>query len=729
MMDNVKKFVLEIYADEENMHTIKITDRFFTNYRNLVREKMIPYQYKVLNDEIAVNIERERNDNSIPNEKSHCLENFRIAAGLKKGEHYGWQFQDSDVYKWLEAVSYSLMEKPDDNLKTLADSVVDLIAQAQEDDGYISTYFQLKCPERKFKDLAWSHELYCAGHLMEAAAAYYEATGSEKVLAVARKNADCICRYFGTGKGQTRGFDGHEEVEIGLMRLYHLTGDESYLQTAVYFLDERGQNPDIFIEQSAAEHGGKPDLSGILSFPKTYFQIHKPVIEQDTAEGHAVRMMYLATAMADVALTAGNTKLYEACKKIWRNVVDRRMYITGGVGSTVIGESFTFDYNLPNDTMYCETCASVALMFFARNMLLNEVRGEYADVMERALYNTVLDGMALDGRHFFYVNPLEVTPEASAKDPGKSHVKPVRPEWLGCACCPPNLARLLASLDRYAFHEKDGIVFADLFMNASAEFPGLTVEEETEYPWQGIVTFRLKTTAACGELKTRCDSESACEAQPGSETRVFAVRIPRWTAYTAANAGNAGSASGRCSAEGGEAVKITLNGKPLAVGSETGGKAAVLKDGYLYLTGLFEDDLLKLEFAMPVIKMAAHPAVRADNGKIAVMRGPLVYALESVDNGAGLNRLFLRDDTAFTWQYKSDLLNGVCIIKGKGYRIPDGDDAVDPEYPAEDSQAPLYVLYSPDVEAKAECVELTWIPYFAWANRGINEMSVWIRQK
>lgn len=668
------------------MHTIKITDRFFTNYRKLVREKMIPYQYKVLNDEIAVNIERERNDNSIPNEKSHCLENFRIAAGLKKGEHYGWQFQDSDVYKWLEAVAYSLMEKPDENLKALADSVVDLIALAQEDDGYISTYFQLKCPERKFKDLAWSHELYCAGHFMEAAVAYYEATGSEKVLAAARKNADCICRYFGNGKGQTRGFDGHEEVEIGLMRLYYLTGDEKYLQTAAYFLEERGKNPDIFIEQSATENGGKPDLSGILSLPKTYFQIHKPVIEQDTAEGHAVRMMYLATAMADVAHAAGNKKLYEACKKIWRNVVDRRMYITGGVGSTVIGESFTFDYNLPNDTMYCETCASVALMFFARNMLLNEAHGEYADVMERALYNTVLDGMALDGRHFFYVNPLEVTPEASAKDPGKSHVKPVRPEWLGCACCPPNLARLLASLDRYVFHEKGGVVFADLFMSANAEFEGLTVEEETEYPWQGSVTFRLKSTSGCGK---------------------FAVRIPGWTAYSSI------------------AVKIALNDKPLVAGKEVDGKGVELKDGYLYLTGPFEDDVLKLEFAMPVVKIAAHPAVRADNGKIAVMRGPVVYALESIDNGAGLNRLFLRDDTAFTWQYKPDLLNGVGIIKGKGYRIPDSAGSVQSENP----QTPLYAPYSPDAETKAECVELTWIPYFAWANRGINEMSVWIRQK
>ena len=688
------------------MQAIRITDRFFSNYRNLVRDKMIPYQYKVLNDEIAVNIERERNDNSIPNEKSHCLENFRIAAGLKKGEHYGWQFQDSDVYKWLEAVSYSLMEKPDDNLKALADSVVDLIAQAQEEDGYLSTYFQLKCPDRKFKDLAWSHELYCAGHFMEAAVAYYEATGSDKVLAVARKNADCICRYFGTGKGQTRGIDGHEEIEIGLMRLYHLTGDKNYLQTAAYFLEERGQNPDIFIEQSAAEHGGKPDLSGILSLPKTYFQIHKPVIEQDTAEGHAVRMMYLATAMADVALTAGNKKLYEACKKIWHNVVDRRMYITGGVGSTVIGESFTFDYDLPNDTMYCETCASVALMFFARNMLLNEAHGEYADIMERALYNTVLDGMALDGRHFFYVNPLEVTPEASAKDPGKSHVKPVRPEWLGCACCPPNLARLLASLDRYAFHEKAGVVFADLFMRAHAEFPGRTVEEETEYPWQGSVSFRLTSASLCGE-------------QDSCGEYVFAVRIPGWTAYSS---GNAGTATGRHTVEGGQAVKISLNGKPLAVGSTTSGKAAELKDGYLYLTGPFEGDVLKLDFAMPVIKMAANPAIHADNGKIAVMRGPLVYTLESIDNGAGLNRLFLRDDTAFTWQFRPDLLNGVGVIKGRGYRIPDATNT-------EDSQAPLYAPYSPDIEATAECVELTWIPYFAWANRGINEMSVWIRQK
>lgn len=676
------------------MNKIQITDTFFSHYRNLVRKEMIPYQWKVLNDEIAVNIERERNDNSIPNLKSHCLENFRIAAGQKQGEHYGWQFQDSDVYKWLEAVSYSLMEHPDDNLKALADSVVELIAAAQEDDGYISTYFQLKCPDRKFKDLAWSHELYCAGHFFEAAAAYYEATGNMLILETAKKFADCVCAYFGEEEGKTRGFDGHEEVEIGLMRLYHLTADEKYLKTAEYFLCERGRDPDVFIKQSAAEHGGKPDLSGLLAFPRTYFQIHKPVIEQDTAEGHAVRMMYLSTAMADVAVTTGNSTLYDACKKIWRNVVDRRMYITGGVGSTVIGESFTFDYDLPNDTMYCETCASVALMFFARNMLKNESRGEYGDIMERALYNTVLDGMALDGRHFFYVNPLQVLPEASEKDPGKSHVKPVRPEWLGCACCPPNLARLLASLDRYAFHEKDGIVFADLFMSSSAQFGTLSVEETTRYPWEETVTFSLDAN--------------------DSKEHVFAIRIPSWAAHGKGVA---------LSVNGTESI-LPVQDQIICYPSACGDVVCLsVNDGYLYVKGAFHQDTLELTFDMPVVKMAANPAVRADSGKVAIMRGPVVYTLESADNGEGLNRLFLSDDTDLRYEFKKDMLNGVGVITGKGYRIATVEKV------SSQADAPLYAPYTGETEERAERVNLTWIPYYAWANRGKGEMAVWIRQR
>lgn len=469
---------------------IRVQDKFWKYYREVVRKDMIPYQWKVLNDEIAIKIERERNDDSIPNEKSHAIENFKIAAGLKTGNHYGWVFQDSDVYKWLEAVAYSLNEYMDEDLKALADSVVDLIAAAQEDDGYLGTYFTIEAPERKLKRLGESHELYCAGHFMEAAVAYYEAVKSEKVLTVACKLADYIGRHFGEEEGQIHGCDGHEEIEIGLAKLYRATGEAKYLELSKYFLYIRGTDPEFFLRQKEEEKESTPLIAGLEKFPLSYCQNHKPLLEQDTAEGHAVRLVYMCTAMADVAALTNDEKLFAACKKIWRNIVDKRMYITGGIGSTVIGESFTFDYDLPNDTMYCETCASVGLVFFAGRMLENELRSEYGDVMERALYNTVLSGMALDGKHFFYVNPLEAIPESSAKDPAKSHVKCVRPEWLGCACCPPNLARLLASLEKYIYVQREGTIFANLFMNCDGEFTvhgnPVFIQQETDYPWGSV---------------------------------------------------------------------------------------------------------------------------------------------------------------------------------------------------------------------------------------------------
>ena len=448
-----------------------ITDPFWLHYRSLVRHEMIPYQWKVLNDEIDVRIERERDDAAIPNEKSHALENFRIAAGIHEGHHYGWVFQDSDVYKWLEAAAYSLMEEPDESLKGMADSVVDLIARAQEADGYLGTYFTIEEPERKFKSLMNSHELYCAGHFMEAAAAYYEATGNRKVLDTARKLAACIEKAL--GPEGAFGYDGHEEIEIGLMKLYHLTGEEQYLNLSRYFLRIRGTDEDFFGEQRKTDPGSSPLIGGMDQLKRRYFQVHRPPVEQDTAEGHAVRLVYMCTAMADVAAAAGDRDMLDACRRIWRNIVDRRMYITGGIGSTVHGEAFTFDYDLPNDTMYCETCASVGLVFFASQML----------------------GTALDGKHFFYVNPLEVNPAASKWDPGKSHVKPVRPEWLGCACCPPNLARLLASVDRYIYTVKEDLCLVNLYISNTADLPvsggSVRITQLTDYPADGTIRIRV----------------------------------------------------------------------------------------------------------------------------------------------------------------------------------------------------------------------------------------------
>ena len=646
---------------------IRIQDEFWSKYRELVRKEMIPYQWKVLNDEIDICIERERNDDSIPNEKSHAIENFRIAAGLKEGHHYGWVFQDSDVYKWLEAVAYSLNEYMDEELKSLADSVVDLIAAAQEEDGYLGTYFTIEEPERKLKRLNESHELYCAGHFMEAAVAYYEAVGNKTVLETACKLADYIARNFGEEK--IHGYDGHEEIEIGLAKLYRVTGKKEYLDLGKYFLEIRGTNPEFFSNQNK-EDGKAPLISGLDKFPQSYYQNHMPLLQQETAEGHAVRLVYMCTAMADIAALTKDEKMLNACKKIWRNIVDKRMYITGGIGSTVIGESFTLDYDLPNDTMYCETCASVGLIFFAKRLLENEFVGEYGDVMERALYNTALAGMALDGKHFFYVNPLEVVPEKGKKDPTKSHVKSVRPEWLGCACCPPNLARLLASLEKYVYIQKDSTILANLFMNCDGQFEvegnTISIKQETNYPWNKRIQFKV-------------DCEEKTEFTLG-------IRIPNWA----------------------DSYFIQVNGEIYDTDD---------KQGIAYVSKEFCNDVIEILFDMKVEIWDAHTSVRNNIDKVAVSRGPIVYCLEEVDNGENLHLLSLDKNTEFTYQFREDLLGGVGVINAKGC-----------ERPATSlSNSNLYQKHKAQLETKEK--ELMLIPYFAWGNRGENEMQVWIRQE
>ena len=490
---------------------VTITDSFWGNTRKLVRVRMIPYQWDVLNDRADITIEKERDDPGIPSEKSHAIENFRIAAGWAKGDHYGWLFQDSDVYKWLEAVAGSLHEETDEQLRAEADSAVELIAAAQQPDGYLHTYFTIKEPDQRYSRLWESHELYCAGHFMEAAAAYYKATGNQLVLDTAVKLADHIDSVFGPEEGKLQVVDGHEEVEIGLMKLYHLTGEEKYLRLAAFFIRERGKDPDLF-ETLAREGKGSSVTGGLSRLPAKYFQIHAPAVKQTTAEGHAVRLVYLCTAMADLAASSQDEEMQHACEAIWRNVVDRRMFITGGIGSTVTGEAFTLDYDLPNDTMYCETCASVGLVFFASQMLRLAPKAEYADVMERALYNTVLSGMALDGRHFFYVNPLEAVPAKSHLDPGKSHVKCVRPEWLGCACCPPNLARLLTSLEQYIYLTGKDRILINLFIASRLHFDcedgSAEIEMETDYPRSGKIYIRARRS--------------------GTRALQIGIRIPGW---------------------------------------------------------------------------------------------------------------------------------------------------------------------------------------------------------
>ncbi|MBE3115482.1 MAG: glycoside hydrolase family 127 protein, partial [Actinobacteria bacterium] len=373
---------------------VKINDRFWGKYIDLIKNVVIPYQWDVLNNCV--------NDT----EPSHAIKNFKIAAGLSQGEFYGYVFQDSDVAKWLEAAGFILAINQDPELEGKADEIIDIIAKAQQDDGYLNTYFTIKEPDKRWTNIRDCHELYCAGHMIEAAVSYFEATGKRKLLDVVCRFADYIEAVFGVEPGKKRGYPGHPEIELALVKLYKITDKEKYLALAKYFIDERGKDPNYFNKEAEAKGEKADKIWGRLGL--RYYQAHIPVRSQTTAEGHSVRAVYLYSGMADVAIETGDQTLIKACKKLWRNIVSKRMYITGGIGSTSCGESFTFDYDLPNDTIYAETCASIGLVFFAHRMLRMDVNNTYSDIIEKALYNSVISGISLDGKKFFYVNPLEV---------------------------------------------------------------------------------------------------------------------------------------------------------------------------------------------------------------------------------------------------------------------------------------------------------------------------------
>lgn len=633
---------------------MEIEDRFWKEYMELVRNHVIPYQWEALNDRI---------ENAAP---SYCIQNFRVAAGLQEGTFQGMVFQDSDVYKWLEAVAYSLMWHPDEKLEKTADETIELIGKAQQPDGYLDTYYIINGLEKRFTNLMDNHELYCLGHMTEAAVAYYKATGKRRFLDIAVGYADCAARHLGTEEGKIPGYPGHEVAEMALCALYDITKDENHLKLAKYFIDQRGQQP-LFFDQECEKNGNKCFWDDTY-IQKQYYQAGKPVRDQDKAEGHAVRAVYLYTGMAEVASRTEDKELFAACEKLWNNIVNRQMYITGAVGATEHGEAFSFDYDLPNDTVYGETCAAIGLIFFARRMLEITKDGKYADVMERALYNGVISGMSLDGKSFFYVNPLEVVPEACEKDYNKRHVKPVRQKWFGCACCPPNVARLLSSLSAYAFEENEKELYVNLYTGGTLE----TVKNgkqnritfETDYPWNGQVKIRIENQE---------DSSFA-----------LALRIPDW-----------------CSS-----YSLKVNGQE---------EKHHLKTGYVLLDREWKNgDEILLDMEMPVQIVEANPRVREDIGKVAVMRGPLVYCLEETDNGDQLQEIYLKEEPEFKEIFEPELLKGVVTIQAKGKRVSmagwEGDS--------------LYRTYK---GKRFEDVELKFVPYYAWVNRTPGEMTVWIR--
>lgn len=615
----------------------------------VIREEVIPYQWKALNDQVP------------GAEPSHAIENLQIAAGEKEGVHHGFIFQDSDVAKWLEAVGYRLATHPDPELEKTADEVIELLGRAQEEDGYLNSFFTIMRPEGRWTNLRDDHELYCAGHLIEAAVAYYEGTGKRNLLDIVCRFVDLIDSVFGPEPGKLKGYPGHQEIELALIRLYHVTGDEKHLKLAKFFIDQRGQQPHYFVQEW--EKRGETGKSW-YAWPLEYQQSHLPVREQTKAVGHSVRAMYMYSAMVDVARETNDVELMDVAKGLWRNVVSKQMYITGGVGSQEYGEGFSTDYDLPSDTAYTETCAAIGLVFWAQRLLQVEPKAEYADVLERALFNGVLSGISLDGQRFFYVNPLEVVPEVISRRRDHFHVRPTRQSWFGCACCPPNIARLVASVGKYMYGVEGNALYVHLYGDNTAEAvwagKNVTLRQETDYPYEGEVKVSIEA--------------------PETVDGVLYLRIPGWC----------------------QEWNVKVNGEIVT--------SPTLEEGYLKLARVWTNgDTIELSLAMPVMRVRSNTLVRETIGKVALQRGPLVYCLEEQDNGANLAALILPAESEFIVEFEEEL--NVPILRGEAKRYVSNTDE-------------LYTTAEP----KAETVTITAIPYFAWDNRKSGEMLVWLRE-
>ncbi len=576
-------------------------------------------------------------------------------------------FWDSDAGKWIEAVGYSLMTQPSPEFEAQVDAVVELIEKAQQPDGYLNIFFTSVEPQNKWRNLRDWHELYDAGHLIEGAVAYAQATGKRKLLDVLIRYADYIDQTFGPNDGQKRGYCGYPEVELALVKLYQETGKERYLKLSKYFVDERGQQPSYF-DQEALERGDDPGKFWAKTYQ--YCQAHAPVRDQHRATGHSVRAAYLYSGMADLAGLTDDASLLSVCQEIWDDITQHQMYITGGLGPAHTNEGFTFSYDLPNEEAYAETCASIALVLWAHRMFQIDPDSRYIDTMERALYNGFISGVSYEGSTFFYANPLASYPKIN---PYSGHVIDGhygRSEWFDCACCPPNLARLIASIGQYFYSTGPDSLYVHLYNANHAELTvaGRTVgiDQHTNYPWDGTINLNVSVD------------------QPTTFT--IALRIPGWC----------------------RDFQIKLNGSVVKASSNR---------GYVYLTREWKTgDVVMLDLAMPVERIAAHPQVRQDAGCIALQRGPVVYCLEEVDNGAALANVALPREAALTATFEPALFNGVSVINGQAIRMEPQN------WPADLYQPTSALIYEPTV------VALKAIPYCFWANRQSGEMRVWIRE-
>ena len=522
-------------------------------------------------------------------------------------------FGDSDPAKWLEAASYSLITHPDPDLAAVVDQVVDKIIGAQQPDGYLNTHFTVTQPEMRWKNLRDWHEMYCAGHLMEAAVAHHQATGDPKLLNALARYADHIDARFGSKPGQYRGYGGHPEIELALVRLYHATGEERYLALSKYLVEERGQQNPHYYDVEAVARGEDPRKFWARTYE--YCQAHAPIREQDKVVGHAVRAMYLMSGVADLAHEYDDPTLLAVCERLWENLVYQRMYLTGGIGPSRHNEGFTTDYDLPDETAYAETCASIALIMWNHRLLQFVGDGHYADIIEQTLYNGFISGVSLAGDSFFYVNPL-------ASD-GAHHRTP----WFECPCCPPNVGRILASLGNYLYSTSDSGLWIHFYAQNSAtmrvgEQP-VQVRLTSNYPWDGAIKLALT-------LET-------------SQAFALNLRIPGWC----------------------DAWSVKVNG----AAAET----TPSSNGYVSIARTWESgDVVDLDLAMPVQAVYANPNVRQMQGRLALQRGPIVYCLEGVDNGGiGLDRIMLdpAQVTDFTVEYQPGLLGGVAVLHGPAQAI------------------------------------------------------------
>lgn len=561
---------------------------------------------------------------------------FNWKEGMPNKPHIFW---DSDVAKWLEGAAYLTELKREPRLEKIVDKTVDLIAKNQGDDGYFNIYFTVVEPEKRFTVRDW-HELYCAGHLMEAAVAYYKATGKKKFLDCMCKYADYIEKRFKIDRDTAFLTPGHEEIELALVRMYECTGEKRYLELSEFFVNARG-NKEIL--------GDKAEAELIM-----YNQSHKPVREQDTAEGHAVRAVYLYCGMADIAYHTGDNELKAACRRLFDNIVNKRMYITGGIGSSSCGEAFTLDYDLSNLLAYTETCAALGLALFANRMLKLDTDSVYADVVERAIYNGFMSSTSLDGKSFFYENPLEVIPYLDNRDVSAAGYRnkihwpqSQRSEVFSCSCCPPNIVRFIPSIANMLYTDDGKTLYVHQFMQSVTEVERdgkvLKVEQKTAYPENGKVNITVS----------------------GADTRI-AVRIPGW-----------------CDSYTGPTVK-----------------------GYAYFE-VKDGETLTFDFKMKVKFIEARPEAVFNCGKYAVMRGPVVYCMESCDNGEYLRDIRLDGRARFVYGKHEQL--GVPKLTVKAYRRK------------RDDSSPLYYERKDSLEK----ITATLIPYYAFANRGVAEMQVW----